>query len=153
MELSDLDVHPQGRPGGSCAVHGWDCHNWIAPVHDPSSSSRQGEEEGEEEDDERHILVVTGPVGVSVIRQMACISISPRGRPQGSLAPWTTTMPLTSPTPSLIVSGLLSALSSSEAGPSGSATPPDLKSPCSNRLLCRFTHHAAPSSKGRASGS
>jgi hypothetical protein len=81
-------------------------------------------EEGEEEDDERRISVVVGPVGASVICQTACISISPWGRTQGPLAPWTTTMPPTSLTPSLITSGPPSALPSSEAGPSGSGTPP-----------------------------
>jgi hypothetical protein len=45
--------------------------------------------------------VVTGPVGASSIRQMARISIGPRGLPRGPLPPRTATMPPTSPTPSL----------------------------------------------------
>jgi hypothetical protein len=90
--LSDPDAHPRGHQGWPCAIHGWDCPNQAAPVHDPSSSSRQEEEEGgEDEDDERQISVVTGPIGASVIRRMTRISIGPRGRPQGSLAPRTAT--------------------------------------------------------------
>jgi hypothetical protein len=70
-------------------------------MHGPSSLSRQGEEGEEEEDNEaRHITVVTGP-GAPVIRQTTWISIGPRGRPQGPLAPWTATTPPTSSTPSL----------------------------------------------------
>jgi hypothetical protein len=42
--LSDLDAHPRGHQGWPCAIHGWDCPNRAAPVHDPSSSSRQEEE-------------------------------------------------------------------------------------------------------------
>jgi hypothetical protein len=68
MVLSDLDAHARGHQGGPCAIHGWDCPNRVAPVHDPSSSSRQGEEEGgEEEDDESCISVVTSPIGAPVI--------------------------------------------------------------------------------------
>jgi hypothetical protein len=62
-------------------------------------------------------------------------------------------MPPTSPTPSLTTPGPPLALPSSEAGPSGPGTPLDLRSLCSNRLLRRFTHLAAPSGKGRALGS
>jgi hypothetical protein len=86
--LSDPDAHLRGRQGGPCAIQCWECPKWIAPVHDPSPSSHQGEEEegGEEdEDDERQISVVTGPVGVPVIRWMMRISIGPRGQPQGPL--------------------------------------------------------------------
>jgi hypothetical protein len=55
----------------------------------------------------------------------------------------------TSLTPSLTTPGSLSALPSSEVGPSGSETPPDLKSPCDNQLLCRFAHLITPSDKGQ----
>jgi hypothetical protein len=148
--LSDPDSHPRGHRGGSCAIHGWDCPNRVAPVHDPSSSSRHREEEGrEDEDDECHILVVTGPVGAPTIRQMTCISIGPRGRPQGLLAPWTTTTSPTSLTPSLATPGSPPALPSSKAGPSGFGMLPDLRSLCSNRLLHRFTHLITPSGKGQ----
>jgi hypothetical protein len=87
--LSDLDGHQRGCQGGSCVIHGWDCPNRVAPVHDPSSSSHQGEEEEEEEDedDECQISVVTGPIGAPVICRTSCVSIGPRGRPQGPLAP------------------------------------------------------------------
>jgi hypothetical protein len=150
----DHDTHPRGCQGGSCAIHGWDYPSWVTLVHDPSSSSRQGEEEGgEEEEDECQISVVNDPVGAPVIRWTARISIGPRGRPQGPLAPRTTTTMPTSPTTSFAASGPLSALPSSEAGPSSSETPPDHKSPCSNWLLCRFTHHTTPSGTGRAPGS
>jgi hypothetical protein len=118
------------------------------------SSSHQGEEEGgEEEDDEHRISVVTGLVGAPMIYWMTHISIGPRGRPQGPLKPRTITTPPTSPIPSLIAPGPPPTLPSSEANPSGSETSPDLKSPCSNRLLHQLTHHTAPSSKGRAPGS
>jgi hypothetical protein len=80
MVLSDPDAHPRDHQGGPCAIHGWDCPNRVAPVHDPLSSSRQGEEEGgEEEKDKRCISVVTGPVEAPAIRRMARISIGPRG--------------------------------------------------------------------------
>jgi hypothetical protein len=152
--LSDPDTHPRGHQGRPCTVHGWDCPNWIALVHDPSSLRHQGEEEGgEDEDDECQILVVVGPVGAPMISRTACISIGPRGRPQRPLAPRTTTMPPTSPTPSLATLGPPHALPSSKDGPSGSGTPPDLRSLCGNRLLRQFTHLAAPSGKGRAPGS
>jgi hypothetical protein len=39
-----------------------------------------------------------------------------------------------------------------QAGCSDSGTPPDLKSPCGNWLLCWFAHLAAPSGRGRALG-
>jgi hypothetical protein len=81
MVLSDPDTHPRGHQGGSCVVHSWDCPNRVAPIHDPSSSSHQGEEEGEEEDDECHISVVTGPIKVPAIRRTVHISIGPRGQP------------------------------------------------------------------------
>jgi hypothetical protein len=151
LVLSDPDAHPSGRQGGPCAVLGWDCPSRVALVHGPSSSSHQGEGEGgEEEDDERQISLVIGPIGAPAIHETARISIGPQGRPQGPLAPWTATTPPTSPTPSLATSGPQPALPSSEADPSSSGTPLDLKSPCGNRLLCQFTHHAAPSGKGRA---
>jgi hypothetical protein len=50
-----------------------------------------GEGDGEDEDDERQISVVTDPVGAPVIHRTTRISIGPRGRPQGSLAPRTAT--------------------------------------------------------------
>jgi hypothetical protein len=133
LVLSDPDAHPRGRQGGPCAIHDWYCPNRVAPVHDPSSSSHQGEEEGrEEEDNERQISVVTGPVGAPVIHRMTGISIGPQGRPQGLLTLRIATMPPTSPTPSLTAPGPPPTLPSSEAGPSGSKTPLDLKSPCGN---------------------
>jgi hypothetical protein len=109
--------------------------------------------EGREEEDECHISVVTGPIGESVIHRTARISISPWGRPQGPLAPWTTTMPPILLIPFLTASGLPPAILSSEAGPSGSGTPSDLKNLCGNRLLRWFAHHAAPSGNGRVPGS
>jgi hypothetical protein len=111
------------------------------------------EEGGEEEDDERRIMVVTGPIGALAIRQMAHISVGPRGWPQGPLAQRTETTPPTSPTPSVAAPGPPSALPSSEAGPSGSRPPSDLMSLCGNRLLRRFAHHAAPFDKGQGPGS
>jgi hypothetical protein len=148
--LSDPDTHQRGRQGGSRAVHGWDCPNRVAPVHDPSSSSHQGKEEGgeEDEDDSCQISVVTSPVGPPVIHRTARISIGPRGRPQGPLALRAATTPPGSPTPTLATpgpplvlpsseagpsgSGSPSALPQSEAGPSGSGSPPALLSPCRN---------------------
>jgi hypothetical protein len=110
-----------------------------------------GEEEGgEEEDDNHHISVVMGSIGASAIHQTAHMSISPQGRPQGPLAPQTTTTPPTSPTPSLATAGPPPALPSSEAGPLVSWTPLDLKSLCGNRPLHWFAHHATPFGKGRA---
>jgi hypothetical protein len=154
MVLSDHNAHPRGHQGGTCAIHGWDCPNRVAPIHDPSSSSRWGEEEGGEEEDDKHrISVVMGSIGASVIHRMAHMSISPQGRLQGPLAPQTTTTLPTSPTPSLATAGPPPALPSSEVGPLVSWTPPDLKSLCGNRLLHRFAHHAAPFGKGRAPGS
>jgi hypothetical protein len=153
MELSDPDTHPRARHGGSCAVHGWDCPNWVAPVHDRSFVIEPSGGGGEEEDNEHRISVVTGLVGAPMIYWMTHISIGPRGQPQGPLKPRTITTPPTSPIPSLIAPGPPPTLPSSEANPSGSETSPDLKSPCSNRLLHRLTHHTAPSSKGRAPGS
>jgi hypothetical protein len=127
MVLSDPDTHPRCRQGGTCAIHGWDCSKRVTLLHDPSSSSCQGEEEGgEEDDDERRISVVTGPVGAPIIRRTACISIGPWGRPEGPLAPQTATTPPTSPTPSLTAPGPPPTLPSSEASPSGSETPPVL---------------------------
>jgi hypothetical protein len=93
--------------------------------------------------------VVTGPVGAPVIRWITHISINPRGRPQGPLAPQTTTN-LGDPFPHR--AGTAVALPSSEAGPSGSGTLPELKSPCGNRLLRRFAHLFAPSSKAEHPG-
>jgi hypothetical protein len=148
--LSDPDAHQRGRQGGSCALHGRECPNRVALVHDPSSSSRQGEEEGdgEDEDDEHQISVVISPIGAPAICRTVCIFIGLRGGPQGPLAPRTATTPPTSTTPSLIVPRLLPTLPSSEAGPSGSRTLPDLKSPCGNQMLHRFAHLAAPFDKG-----
>jgi hypothetical protein len=67
MVLSDPDAHPRGRQGGPCVIHGWDCPNRVAPVHDPLSSSHQGERKGGEEDDEHRISMVTDPNGASTI--------------------------------------------------------------------------------------
>jgi hypothetical protein len=77
------------------------------------------------------------------------------GRPQGPLAPRTETTPLTSPTsPTLAApSPPPLTLPSPEAGPSGSGTPPELLSPCGNRVLRRFTRFTTLSGKGRAPGS
>jgi hypothetical protein len=141
MEPSDPDASPWGHWGRPCAVHG------------PSSSGRQGEEEGgEEEDDECHITSVTGPIGVSVIHRTTHISVGPRGRPQGTLAPQTETTPPTSPTLAAPPPPP-PALPSPEADPSGSGTPQDLLSLCGNRVLRWFARFAAPSGKGRAPGS
>jgi hypothetical protein len=117
LVLSNLDAHPRGRQGEPCAIHSWDCPSRVAPVHDPSSSSHQGEEEGEEKDDECRISAVTGPVGAPTISRTAHISISPRDRPQGPLAPRIATTPPTSLTPSLTTSGPPPTLLSSEACP------------------------------------
>jgi hypothetical protein len=97
-------------------------------------------------------MVVTCLVGASAIRRTMRISIGPRGRPQGSMAPWTTTTPPNSSTPSLAAPIQL-ALPSSEADPLDSDTPLDLKSMCGNRLLRWFTHFTSPTGKGQASGS
>jgi hypothetical protein len=112
-----------------------------------------GAEGGEEEDDEHCITVVTGPIGVPPFHHTTHNSIGPRGWPQGPLSPRIGTTLPTSPTPSLAASEPLPAFPSSEAGPSGSRTPPVLKSLCSSRLLRWFNHHAVPSGKGRAPGS
>jgi hypothetical protein len=164
--LSYPDAHQRGHQGEPCAIHGWDCPNQVASVHDPSSSSRQGEEEGGEEDEDSscRISVVTSPVGPPVIRRTVRISIDPRGRPQGPLASWVVTTPPGSPTPTLAAPGPPSTLPSSEVGPSGSGPPPTLPqseaeplgfgslpallSPCGNRLFCRFTHLITPTGRG-----
>jgi hypothetical protein len=126
--LSYPDAHQRGHQGGPCAVHGWDCPNQVASVHDPSSSSRQGEEEGGEEDEDgsRQISMVTGPVGPPVICQTMRISIGSRGRHQGPLASRVVTMSLSSPTPTLVAPQPPPELHSSEARPSGSGPPPAL---------------------------
>jgi hypothetical protein len=105
MEPSSPEASPWGRRGRPCVIHGWrPCPNRVKHAHGSSSSCRQGEAEGEEEEDEaRRISVVTGHVEAPAIRRMAHISIGPRGQPQGSLVPWTTTPP-TSSTPSLATS-------------------------------------------------
>jgi hypothetical protein len=127
------------------------CPNWDAPAHGPSSSSCQGEEEGEEEEEDAHrITVVTSPVGPPAIHRTTQISIGPRGRPQGPLAPQTTTTTPTSLSPSLDAPPPLPALPSSEVVPLDLSTPLDLKSSCNNWLLHRFAHFAAPSDKGQA---
>jgi hypothetical protein len=90
------------------------------------------------------------PIGASAICQMACISISPWGRPLRPLAPWTATTPLTLPTLSLVVPPLSPALPSPKAGPSGSGMLSDMLSPCYNWVLRWFTRFAAPSDKGHA---
>jgi hypothetical protein len=147
MEPLDLDAYPWGRRGRLCNVHGWGCPNRVTLVQGPSSSSRQGEEEGGEEDDERRITVVTGPVEAPVIHRTPRISVGPQGRPQGPLAPWTETMSPTSPT--LVAPPPAAALPSPKVGMSGSGTPSDLLSLCSNRVLWRFTRFVTPSGKGR----
>jgi hypothetical protein len=119
MEPSDPDTSPWGCRGRSCAIHGWGCPNRVAPVQGPLSSSRQGEEErSEEEEDECRIIVITGPVGAPVIRCTAHISIGPRGRLQGPLAPQTET-PTTSTSPTLAAPPVLP---SPKAGSSGFGT-------------------------------
>jgi hypothetical protein len=127
IEPSNPNASPWGCRGCPCVVHGWG------------------------QDEPHQISVVTGLVHASLTRRTARISIGPRGRPQGPLAPRTTTPP-TSSTPSL-VAPLPSALPSIEAGPSGSGTLLDLKSSCGNRVLRQFTLFTAPISKGRSPGS
>jgi hypothetical protein len=151
MEPSDPDASPWGRRVGLCAVHGWACPNRVTPAQGPSSLGNQGEE-GREEADEHHIMVVTALVGVPTIRRTPHITIGPRGRPQGPLAPRTKPSPPPSPTsPTLVVPP--PTLPSTEAVLSGFGPPPDLLSPCGNRVLWRFAHFAAPSGKGRVPGS
>jgi hypothetical protein len=164
--LSNPDAHQRGCQGGPCAVHDWDCPNRVAPVHDPLSSSRQGEEEGGEEDEDgsRRISVVIGPVGLPVIHRTVRISIGPRRRPQGPLASWAATTSSGSPTPTLAAprpplvlpssedgpsgSGPPLTLPQSKAGPSESDSPPALLSSCGNRLLRWFAHLATPTGRG-----
>jgi hypothetical protein len=121
MEPSDPNASPWGRQVGPCAIHGWACPNRVAPAQGPSSSGHQGEEEGREEADECRITVVTGPVGALVTRRMARITIGPRGRPQGPLAPRTEPSPPPSPTSSTLAAPP-PALPSTEAGLLGSGT-------------------------------
>jgi hypothetical protein len=138
MEPSNPDASPWGRRGRLCAIHGWGCPNRIAPAQGPSSSSHQGEEEErEEDDDERHIMVVTGPIGVPVIHWMTCISVGPRGQPQGPLAPRTNTTPPSSLTSLTLAAPPLPplALPSPKVEPSGSNTPLELLSLCDNRVF------------------
>jgi hypothetical protein len=150
MEPSDPHDSPWSHRVMSCVVHGWVCPNQVAPAQGASSSGIQGEEEGreEDEDDSRQISMVAGHVGPLVIHLTARISIGPRGRPQGLLAPWTATTLPSSSTPSLTVPRPPPVLPSSEDDPSGSGSPPVLLSPCNNRLLRLFAHLAAPSDKG-----
>jgi hypothetical protein len=95
------------------------------------------------------------PLGAPVIRRTTRITIGPRGRPQGPLAPQTEPSPpsspisltlATPPPPPLALPSLKVSLSSS-----GMLL--DLLSPCSNWVLRRFTRFATPSGKGRAPGS
>jgi hypothetical protein len=156
MEPSDPDTSPWGHRVGLCAVHDWACPNRVAPAQGPSSSGIYGEEEGrEEEADERRIMVVTGPVGAPAVRRTAHITIGPRGRTQGPLVPRTESSSPPSP-----ISPTLAAppppppaLSSTEAGLSGSGTSSDLLSLCGKWVLRWFARFAAPSGKGRALGS
>jgi hypothetical protein len=147
MEPSDPDASSWGRRGCPCVIHGWGpCPNRVAPAHGSSSSGQQGEAEGKEEDEPHQISVVIVLVQASLTRQTARISIGPRGQPQGPLTLRTTTLH-TSPTPSLVMLPP-SALPSTEADTSGSATPQDLKSLCDNRVLWRFARFATPIGKG-----
>jgi hypothetical protein len=82
MEPLDPDTSPWGHRVGLCAIHGWACPNRVAPAQGLSSSGIQGEGR-EEEADERRITVVTGPVGAPAVHRTTCITIGPRGHPQG----------------------------------------------------------------------
>jgi hypothetical protein len=75
----------------------------LTGLHRPKGPHHQAFRgvEGREEADERRIIVVTSPVGAPVVHRMTRITIGPRGRPQGPLAPQTEPSPppsLTSPT-------------------------------------------------------
>jgi hypothetical protein len=156
LEPSDPDASPWGCRVGPCAIHGWACPNRVALAQGPSSSYIQGEAEGrEEEADEHRITVVTGPVRASTVRQTARITIGPRGRPQGPLAPRTEPSPPPSPTSPTLVAPPPPplALPPTEAGQSSFGTSADLLSPCGNQVLRLFTRFAAPFGKGRAPGS
>jgi hypothetical protein len=117
--------------GRSCVIHGWGSWpNQVRPVHGPFHQAISGRRRRRRRRQQVPHLGGHRPVGASSIRWTTRISIGPRGRPQGPLAPHTVTTPPTSPTTSLVAPGLPSALPSSEAGPSGSGTPSDLKSMC-----------------------
>jgi hypothetical protein len=154
MEPSDPDASPRGHRGYLCAIHSWGpCPNRVAPEPGSSSSGRQGEAEGGEEEDKAcRITVVTGLIGVPVIRQTTRITISPRGRPQGPMVSQTTTTPPTSPTLYLVTPPPLT-LPPTDAGPSSSGTLSDLLSPCGNQVLRWFARFTAPTGKGRVPGS
>jgi hypothetical protein len=44
MVLSNLDAHPRGRQGGSCAIHGWDCLHRSMALHHQAVRGRRMEE-------------------------------------------------------------------------------------------------------------
>jgi hypothetical protein len=100
MEPLDHDASPRGHHSCSCVIHGWGpCPNSIAP----SSQGHEVEEEREEDEEEpREILVVSWLLQRSLTHRTVRKTISPRGQPQGTLAPRTYT-PLASPIPSLVV--------------------------------------------------
>jgi hypothetical protein len=144
MVLSNLDAHPRGRQGGSCAIHGWDCLHQSMTLHYRAVRGRRMEEKKKTTSAtswwspallgcRRYVRRCTFPL-VHGVDPKDC---------------WYHELPPTSLTPSLAVPGPPPALPSSEVGPSGSGTPSDHKSPCGNRFLRQFAHHAAPSGKDR----
>jgi hypothetical protein len=125
--------------------------NQVTPVHDPSSSIHQGRRREEKKTMSARSRWSPAPLGCRrYVRRQGSPSVhgaDPKDRwHQGPPPRRQPRRPLPSPRQDR-------SLPSSAAGPSGSDTPPDLKSPCSNRLLRRFTHHATQSDKGRAPGS
>jgi hypothetical protein len=148
MEPSHNNSSPRGHLGHPCAIHGWGgSPNPVALAAISASLGHEGEEEGEKEDEEsREILVVPWLLQRPLTRWTVMKSINPRGRPQGTLAPRSTT-PFASPTPSLIAPPA-SAPPPSEADPSGSGTPPYLKSSCDNRIIRLLAHFASPTDNG-----
>jgi hypothetical protein len=123
------------------------------PLQEVSRGGRQGEEGREEEDDERRVTVVTNAIGTSMIHRMARITIGPRGRPHGPLAPRTEPSPSSSPTSLTLAAPPPPVLPSPEASLSGFGMLPDLLSPCGNHVLRWFARFASPSGKGHAPGS
>jgi hypothetical protein len=123
------------------------------PLQEVSRGGRQGEEGREEEDDERRVTVVTNAIGTSMIHRMARITIGPRGRPHGPLAPRTEPSPSSSPTSLTLAAPPPPVLPSPEASLSGFGMLPDLLSPCGNHVLWWFARFASPSGKGHAPGS
>jgi hypothetical protein len=125
MESSDPGASTWGHRGQSCAIHGWGCTNPQALVIEPSggegrrrwwASHHDGHwprRAADDTPDGTHLHWSMGPT------------------------PRTVTTPPTSPTLSLVMPPLPSALSSPEAGPSGSSTSSDLLSPFHRPILQR----------------